>query len=75
MFRYNGAGELTGSQRLDETGVLVSLIVLLNSYAVGIAVARASTNTRQPGIPPSRLWCCDDIVRSPVLSGGANCLA
>jgi D-aminopeptidase len=35
MFRYNGAGELTGSHWLDETGVLVSPIVLSNSYAVG----------------------------------------
>ncbi|KAK3192247.1 hypothetical protein K4F52_001877 [Lecanicillium sp. MT-2017a] len=35
MFRYNGAGELTGSHWLAETGVLASPIVLSNSYAIG----------------------------------------
>lgn len=35
MFRYNGAGELTGSHWLDDTGLLSSPIVLSNSFAVG----------------------------------------
>lgn len=35
MFRYNGAGELTGSHWLNETGLLISPIVLSNSFAIG----------------------------------------
>ncbi|KAK3181925.1 hypothetical protein K4F52_006829 [Lecanicillium sp. MT-2017a] len=35
MFRYNGAGELTGSHWIEETGLLYSPIVLTNSFSVG----------------------------------------
>ncbi|KAF2091571.1 peptidase family S58 [Saccharata proteae CBS 121410] len=37
MFRLNGSGEFTGSHRLDETGLLHSPIVLINSFSVGAA--------------------------------------
>lgn len=35
MFRYNGAGELTGSHWINETGQLSSPIVISNSFAIG----------------------------------------
>ncbi|OAA53346.1 peptidase family T4 protein [Cordyceps fumosorosea ARSEF 2679] len=35
MFRYNGAGELTGSHWIDDTGLLSSPIVITNSFGVG----------------------------------------
>ncbi|KAJ3007173.1 hypothetical protein HKX48_009276 [Thoreauomyces humboldtii] len=35
IFRFNGAGEMTGSHWLEETGVLNSPIVITNSFAVG----------------------------------------
>lgn len=37
IFRFNGAGELTGSHWLDETGLLMSPIVITNTFAIGAA--------------------------------------
>jgi D-aminopeptidase len=37
IFRFNGAGELTGSHWIEETGLLHSPILLTNSYSVGQA--------------------------------------
>ncbi|KAF2165956.1 hypothetical protein M409DRAFT_23686 [Zasmidium cellare ATCC 36951] len=37
VFSFNGAGELTGSHWIRETGLLHSPIVLTNSYSVGAA--------------------------------------
>ncbi|CEJ92669.1 hypothetical protein VHEMI08304 [[Torrubiella] hemipterigena] len=35
MFRYNGCGELTGSHWINETGTLVSPIIITSSFSVG----------------------------------------
>ncbi|KAL0941758.1 peptidase family T4 protein [Colletotrichum truncatum] len=35
IFRFNGAGELTGSHWIEETGLLSSPIVLTNTFSVG----------------------------------------
>ena len=35
IFRWNGAGEMTGSHWIDETGLLSSPIIITNSFAVG----------------------------------------
>ncbi|TLS26752.1 hypothetical protein PpBr36_04283 [Pyricularia pennisetigena] len=37
VFRFNGAGEMTGSHWLEETGLLASPIVITNSFSVGDA--------------------------------------
>ena len=37
IFRFNGAGEMTGAHWLEETGLLGSPIVLTNTFAVGQA--------------------------------------
>lgn len=37
IFRFNGAGEMTGSHWLEETGLLSSPVVLTNTFAVGLA--------------------------------------
>ncbi|KUI73352.1 Beta-peptidyl aminopeptidase BapA [Cytospora mali] len=37
LFRLNGAGEMTGSHWIEETGLLSSPVVLTNTYAVGDA--------------------------------------
>lgn len=35
LFRLNGAGEMTGSHRIEESGLLHSPIVITNTFAVG----------------------------------------
>ena len=35
IFRLNGAGEMTGSHRIEETGLLSSPIIISNTFAVG----------------------------------------
>jgi D-aminopeptidase len=35
FFKFNGAGEMTGSHWLEETGILNSPIIITNSFAVG----------------------------------------
>ncbi|MBE3045362.1 P1 family peptidase [Candidatus Bathyarchaeota archaeon] len=37
IFRFNGAGEMTGSHWIEETGLLVSPVIITNSFAVGAA--------------------------------------
>ncbi|KAH6630795.1 peptidase family T4 protein [Chaetomium sp. MPI-SDFR-AT-0129] len=37
LFRFNGAGELTGSHSIEETGLLNSPIILTNTFAIGAA--------------------------------------
>jgi D-aminopeptidase len=37
IFRFNGAGEMTGSHWIDETGLLHSPIIIVNSFGVGAA--------------------------------------
>lgn len=37
IFRFNGSGEMTGSLFIEETGLLVSPIVITNSFAIGAA--------------------------------------
>lgn len=37
LFRFNGAGEMTGAHWIEETGLLYSPIVLTNSFSVGDA--------------------------------------
>jgi len=37
IFSFNGSGELTGSHWINETGLLISPIVLTNSFSVGAA--------------------------------------
>lgn len=37
IFRFNGAGEMTGSHWIEETGLLHSPIIIVNSFGVGAA--------------------------------------
>jgi D-aminopeptidase len=37
IFRFNGAGELTGSHCIEETGLLISPVVITNTFSVGDA--------------------------------------
>ncbi|KAK6080607.1 peptidase family S58 [Seiridium cupressi] len=37
LFSFNGAGELTGSHLINETGLLLSPIIITNSFSIGAA--------------------------------------
>ncbi|HGY91012.1 MAG TPA: S58 family peptidase [Planctomycetes bacterium] len=56
FFRQNGNGEVTGIQYLEETGFLISPIVLTNTLSVGTAqtaVMRWSRKAKRPADPVS----------------------